>query len=159
MKPIENIITTRRALLGAAVAASSAAALPTVASAVNVAVRPEIQAAFDCVMTARRHAYAIVGVVGDLEEIKFADRAQFTPAQEVELNRAEDAVTVAWAAWGEAVEALLAIPARTIAEVELKFRAAADHEGQPETFRVTEAHQRGFGLIWRDLITLAGVTA
>ncbi len=151
--------TTRRALLGAAVAASSAAALPAMASAGNAAVRPEIQAAFDRVMAARRHASAMVGVVGDLEEIKFDDRARWSPSQEAELDRAEDVVSAAWDAWGEAVKALLAIPARTIAEVELKFRAAADHDDEPESFRANEAHQEGFGLIWRDLMKLAGVTA
>ena len=151
--------TTRRALLGGAVAASTAVALPAMASAGNAAVRPEFRAAFDRALAARSHASALVDRVADLEEIKFDDRARWSRSQEAELDRAEDAVTAGWDAWGEAVEELLAIPARSIAEVEMKFTAAADHDDEPETFRPSDAYQTGFGMIWADLRALAGATA
>jgi hypothetical protein len=71
--PEKSITTTRRALLGAAVAASSAAALPVMASAVNVAVRPVFDDPVACPAVQahrdlKRLQTALNALPGDIEE-------------------------------------------------------------------------------------------
>ena len=59
-----------------------------------------------------------------------------------------------WAAWEAALAGLLAIPAASVADVEVKFRAIADAEG-PEALNPGTVHSAGLGAIWADLRRLS----
>lgn len=94
------------------------AAVAPIAPALRAELSPAIAAAVVAVHLAR-------SVAGPLVELLPFVEASGDDDAEAQLELATDA---GWERWGAAVDALAAVPAMTIADVEAKFRAASDNE-------------------------------
>jgi regulator of extracellular matrix RemA (YlzA/DUF370 family) len=153
--------TTRRALLGGAVALPIIAAVPIATASPATGLSVPIAAALAIAKERRALMDALIEEEDRLELIFFSDDVQMlseiereAAATRIGLRRLQRHIQIGWHRWGRAVDHLVRIPAQSVVDVEAKVRAVADCRSPADIYDGAFEAQY-LAAIWRDLIHLS----